>query len=61
MPNKMNAEQMKMFLAMKNLFWGGEFSYWLSQQPIPFAAAREYDEAFEFFQKTTGFKPPSEE
>jgi hypothetical protein len=51
-----NIKNMPMFLAMRDIFYGGEFSYWLNKQPdIPWAAMKEYIEAMEYFEKETGF------
>lgn len=53
---------MKMFLAMRDIFYGGEFSHWLTRQGnIPWAAMKEYHEAYEYFKEQTGFNEESEE
>lgn len=44
-----------MFLAMRDIFYGGEFRHWLRKQDMPWAAAKEYEEAREFFELQTGF------
>lgn len=48
-------KNMEMFLAMRDIFYGGEFAYWLEQQSIPMGACKEYQEALEYFEKQTGF------
>ena len=45
----------EMFLAMRDIFYGGEFSHWLNKQKMPFAAAKEYEEAMRYFEKQTEF------
>ena len=45
----------EMFLAMRDLFYGGEFSYWLSNQKIPYSAWKEYEDAMRFFEEETCF------
>ncbi len=57
----MTIKNMKMFLAMRDLFYGGEFAHWISQQEVPLGAWKEYGEAWEYFSEETGFVPPEEE
>lgn len=58
---KIKPDKMKMFLAMRDVFYGGEFSHWLNQQELPVAALKEYEEAYEFFCEETGFVEPTDE
>ncbi len=51
----------EMFLAMRNIFYGGEFSHWLEDQLMPLAALKEFIEAKDYFYKATGFTPPNQE
>lgn len=48
-------EKMPMFLAMRNIFYGGEFSHWLKGKEMPLAAFKEFEEAEAFFREETGF------
>ncbi len=48
-------KNMSMFLAMRNLFFGGEFSAWIVDKSMPVAAMKEFEEAEEFFCNETGF------
>lgn len=51
-------KNIEMFLAMRDIFYGGEFSNWLENQKfIPMAAMKEYEEAYDFFKKQTNFNP----
>lgn len=50
-----NIKNKEMFLMMRNIFYGGEFSHWLADKEIPWGAYKEYEEAKEFFEKETGF------
>jgi hypothetical protein len=54
----MKAENRDMFLAMRNIFYGGEFSAWLEGKPMPWAAMKEWQEAEDYFCKQTGFIIP---
>ncbi|MEO7173586.1 hypothetical protein, partial [Flavobacterium sp.] len=54
------SEKRAMFLAMRNIFYGGEFSEWLIGKSMPVAAMKEYEEAEQFFYEETGFTPPED-
>ena len=43
-----------MFLAMRDIFYGGEFSEWLNEQEMPAAALKEFEEAEQFFLDAIG-------
>lgn len=48
----------KMFSAMRDIFYGGEFAWWLEKQSLNMASCKEYEEALRYFEKETGFKVP---
>lgn len=49
----------KMFLAMRDIFYGGEFSHWLEDKEMPMGAMKEYKGAYEYFCSVTGFESPT--
>lgn len=50
---KTSLNKQSLFLRMRNLFHGGEFSHWMQDKEMPMAAMKEYDEALEYFDEVT--------
>ncbi len=56
--SKYQIKDMPMFLAMRDIFIGGDFVYWLNKQNLSMGAHKEYEEALRYFEKKTGLKVP---
>ncbi|CAN5950745.1 unnamed protein product [Sphagnum jensenii] len=55
LPGVLEMKNKSMFLAMRDIFYGGEFASWLKEKEMPLAAMKEYEEAMKFFEQETGF------
>ena len=51
----MSIKNKELFMAMRNIFYGGEFSTWLNKQTMPMAALKEFEEAEDYFIRETNF------
>lgn len=50
-----SAQSSAMFMAMRDLFYGGDFAQWLNEQAVPISVVNEYEKARTYFESMTGF------